>query len=332
MDLRRTLAFLLPFALALTVTAALLEFFLLRLLLRMGALIPAGETIDRIFGLLMNGGLVSLNVALMAGAVSIAAVALLLRNNILGRSLAALLMALLAMGILLAVLAEPFVPFLYQALGMATLVPLILLHPRKRSWDFLGSCAIVAAIGTTYYYQAALNSSALGLGLPYASSIFSGGEVMAIAAPILLLPDRRWRAWVVPLALLPAIAFLMVSSNTFVPLIATWTVYFTLLLPAPIYAVALGAYIYSVTDLLSTRSQRWMGVGLMLVTLGGRMFQNTYLALLSLLGALLIILPISALVAEASEVPASSSSALTDSSPPDRGEPGKPFPMARKEG
>jgi hypothetical protein len=284
-----------------TVAAALVEFFLLRTLLRMGAFAPPGETIDAIFNLLLTGGLVGFNVAIITSAVAIAIIAALLWRGLLGRVLATLLITLLAVAALLSAFAAPVVLILYQGLAVAAIVTLAVLHPNRRSWDFAGSVAVLAAIVSTLYYQADLNASALGAGLPYASSVFSGGEVAAIAAPLLLLPGRRWRRWAVPVALLAAVAFLMMSSRPFVPLVAAWTVYLTLLLPSPVYAVALGALVYVLWDLLSDPTRRWMGYGLLLVALAGRMFQNTYLAHLSLLGAILMVLPATVILAETAE-------------------------------
>ncbi len=310
MEARKALETLLPFILTITVIGALLEFILLRLLLRVGAFAPSGETFNVMFSVLLTGGLAARNVALIAAAVSVASIALLLWRGIIKRSLAAILWSILALGFLLLAFRGPLALLVLQVLGLAALVPLILLHPEKRSWDFVGSCAIVAALASTFYYQADLNASSLGLGLLHAPEVFSGGEILAVAAPILLLPDRRWRWWAAPLAVAAAVIYVMVSSYAFVPLIAVWTVYITLFLPAPVYAVAAGAYVYDLADMLSRRSLRWMGYGLLLVALAGRVFQDTYLSFISLVGVLLIVLPASALVTQAA--PARPASAPAD--------------------
>ncbi len=44
-----------------------------------------------------------------------------------------------------------------------------------------------------------------------------------------------------------------------------------------------------------------MGLGLLMVAIGGRMFQTAYLAHLSLLGLLLFVLPLTALMTESPE-------------------------------
>ncbi len=274
--------------------ASIVEFVLLRLLLRGGAFAPPGAVIDALFDLLLTVGLAALNFAFLAAGVSLALMAfLLLRGGITRKSVALLIWFLLALGLLLPLLLHPSVPLLYHGLSMAVVVPLLLLFPRKRSWDFLATCAIAAALGTTYYFQASLSVFAMGVPLPYATEIFSVGEILAVTAPFLLLPGRRWRPWFVPLAALPAIAFVLASQSAFASLAAVWTVYFTLFLPAPIYALALGVYAYDLADLLHDKPQRWMGVGFLLIGIAGRMFQNTYLAQLSLLGLILFILPAS---------------------------------------
>lgn len=286
----------LRFLLIIAVSAAVVEFLLLRLLLRGGAFAPPGAVIDQLFDLLLTLGLAALNLAFLAAGVVLALVALLLlRGGTTNKTVALLIWALLAVGLLLPLLLHPMTPLLYHGLSMAVVIPLLLLFPRKRSWDFLAACTIAAALGTTYYFQASLSASAVGFQLPYASEVFSAGEILAISAPLLLLPGRHWRPWFVPLAALPAFAFILASQSVFVSLAAVWTVYFTLFLPVPIYALALGAYTYNLADLLSDQPHRWMGVGLLLIALAGRLFQNTYLAQLSLLGLILFIIPASAL-------------------------------------
>lgn len=287
----------LRFFLVLAIGASLVEFILLRLLLRGGAFAPPGESLDRLFALLMTAGLAGMNFALIAIGVSVALIAILLFGRTVSQSsLAILLWLLIVVGALLPILLTPLATLLYQGLSVGVLGLLLMLHPRKQSWDFLGAVAIVAAVFTTYYYQSSLSLSALGLRIPNPNLVFSGGEVIAVAAPLLLLGGRKWRPWLVPLAALPVVGFMIASSSAIVPLAAAWTVYFTLFLPLPVYAVALGAYAYVLGDTLRTPPQRWMGLGLLLVGLGGRMFQSTYLAQLSLLGALLFILPMAALL------------------------------------
>lgn len=278
------------------VVAALIEFVLLRLLLRGGAFAPPGAVMNAIFDFLLQVGLAALNFSFLAAGVALALVAfLLLRGGTIRKWVALLIWSLLAVGILLPLLLHSAMPLLYHALSMAIVVPLLLLFPRKRSWDFLAACTIGAALGATYYFQASLSASALGIFLPWSTEIFSVGEILAVTAPFLFLLGRHWRPWLVPLAALPVIIYLLASQSAFVSLVAVWTVYFTLFLPAPIYALALGAYTYDLGDLLYGKPQRWMGIGLLLIALAGRMFQVTYLAQLSLLGLILLVLPAAAL-------------------------------------
>ncbi|MFQ5907259.1 MAG: hypothetical protein ACE5JE_00290 [Thermoplasmata archaeon] len=283
------------------VVASLVEFVLLRLLLRGGAFAPPGAVMNAIFDFLLRVGLAALNFSFVAAGVALALVAfLLLQGGARQKSVALLIAVLLGVGLLLPLL-HLALPWLYHALSMAIVIPLLLLFPRKRSWDFLAACTIGAALVATYYFQASLSAPAVGIPLPFATEIFSVGEILAVTAPFLLLLGRHWRPWLVPLAVLPVVIYLLASQSAFVSLVAVWTVYFTLFLPVPIYALALGAYTYDLADLLYDRPRRWMGMGLLLIALAGRMFQVTYLAQLSLLGLILLVLPATALGLRSSE-------------------------------
>ncbi|MFQ5918550.1 MAG: hypothetical protein ACE5I4_00725 [Thermoplasmata archaeon] len=294
---RETVLPWLRMAILLAVFGALIEFVLLRLLLRGGAFAPPGAILDQLFSLMLTLGLAALNFAFLTTGIALALVAFILfRRGILERTAALLIVALLAVGLLLPLLSHPTTPLLYQGLLLVLLLPLLLLFPRRRSWDFLAACAIAGALGTTYYFQAGLSGAAIGLQLPYVSEIFSGGEVLAVAAPLLLLPGRGWRPSLVPVAALAAVIFVFVSASAFVSLAAVWTVYFTLFLPMPVYAVALGAATYSLAAFLSDKSTRWMGAGFLLILVAGRMFQSTYLAQISLLGFILFVVAASTLV------------------------------------
>lgn len=322
MTWRRRAADLLPFFVSLAVIAAVLEFVFLRLLLRGGGFAPAGEALDRLFALLRTGGLASLTAALLASGVALALVAYLLwRTRGPARVLATLLGLLLLATLLLSVLQRPVVHLAYQLLAMAALGALLYLRRGWRTWDLAAACVLVAAVGTTYYLQASLALASLGVSLPLPNTVFRYGEGLAVAAPLLLLPGRRWRPRLLPLALLPAAAFLLAAQSAMLPLVAAWTLYFTLFLPAPLYAAALAAFVYDLGDLLQ-EAPRWMGLGLLLLALGGRVFQTTYLVQLSLLGLLLFLLPAHLLAARAPErTPAADRAPVA----PWRPEPGRPL-------
>lgn len=295
-DLRRDLTPYLPLVLTLTVVASLVEFFLLRLLLRAGALAPITDLITIIFQVLLYVGLGGLYVSVLASGLTLGIIAVLLWRPDPRGALTILLLALLVVAASFFVLQSRPLMLVYPFLGMAVLVLLIVMHPRKRSWDFAGALAVVLAIGTTLYLLADTNARSFGWELDYAQEVFSGGEILAVAAPILLVFGRRWRPLAAVAAVAAATGFYVVSSSPFVPLVAAWTVYLTYFLPIPVYAVALAALVYDLGDMLTDPNQRWMGYGLLFVVIGGRLFQTTYLAQLSILGALLLILPLAMIV------------------------------------
>ncbi len=205
---------------------------------------------------------------------------------------------------------------------MTLVVVGVLLGSGRGTWDIVGAVVLAAAVGTTYYLQAGLALSSLGLDLRFSNGVFGVGEGLAVAAPLLLLPGRRWRPRLLPLALLAGAGFLLASRWDLLPLVAAWTVYFTMFLPAPLYAAALAAYVYDLGDLLR-QAPRWMGFGLLLVALGGRVFQTTYLVQLSLLGLLLFLLPAHLLSAETRvTTPTAMGRPMA---PPWRPEPGRPL-------
>ncbi len=296
MDLKRTLFPYLPLLLTVTVVAALVEFFLLRILLRGGAFAPQGETIDLVFEVLMTVGLVGLAVGGLTSALCLLTIAVLVWRPGPLKGLTVLIVSVLALSALFVLLAESVLLLLYPLVALAMLALLIFLHPRKRSWDFAGAAAAAVAIGTTLYALAATNAASVGWELEYAQEVFSAGEIVVIAVPILFIFGRRWRPWAAAAGIAAGAAFYSVSLSPYVPLVSAWTIYVTYFLPTPVYAVALGALVYCLADMLADSSQRWMGYGLLLVALAGRAFESTYLAQLSLLGAILLILPVAMIV------------------------------------
>ncbi len=296
MDLRRNLSPFLPFLVTVTAAAALVEFILLRLLLRGGAFAPAGEIITLAFEILQTVGLIGFYAAAITSGLVLLVVAILIWRPGPRRGLTILILSVLALAALFAILRETILIVLYPFAIMATLALLLLLHPRKRSWDFAGAAAAVVAIGTNLYLLAATNAAGLGWELEYAQEVFDAGEYFAVATPILFILGRRWRPWAAIAGIAAAALFYAFALNPLVPLIVAWTIYLTYFLPIAVYAVALGALVYCLGDMITDPSQRWLGYGLLLVAIAGRLDQTTYLAQLSLLGGLLLILPLAMIV------------------------------------
>lgn len=296
LDLRRTFTPFLPLLLPVTVVAVLVEFFLLRLLPQGGAFAPQGEVIDLVFEILTAVGLVGLSVAVVTSALALLVIAILVWRPGPLRALTVLILLVLALAALFFLLRESILLLLYPLVAMTMLALLLLLHPRIHSWDFAGAAAAAVSIATTLYALAATNAALIDWDLEYSQQVFNAGEIFVVATPILFVFGRRWSPWAAAAGIAAGLAFYVVSMSPYVPLLEAWTIYVAYFLPTPVYAIAFGALVYCMWNMLTDASQRWMGYGLLMVVLAGRAFENTYLAQLSLLGAVLLILPLAMIV------------------------------------
>lgn len=128
------------------------------------------------------------------------------------------------------------------------------------------------------------------------SEVFQLGEFLAVAgAPLIYLVFRReisatsWRSFFVPslLAGLFVTAYLLNPWAT--STLAMLTLGFSLILPFPIYTIALWLYSFVTLGLLGKRKH--VAYGLLLILLAGRNLQSTYLALIAITGLLFTFLP-----------------------------------------
>lgn len=266
------------FAIKSTVVFSLMEFFLLRVLLRMGSFLPKSPSLDSFFDFTFSLGLASLNASLAFGFVAMGLFAFAFHRKGM-RAHAFALSLVMALG-LLSYTSFPLVYVSYQLVLLLAMGSVAL--GRKNNWVTLLSISLVC----TFYYQLSLSLAPLGAALPFGADIFSLGEILAVATPILILPSLKRDYVAGSIAALFALAFLAVSKASFIPMFAVWTLYFTMILPSPIYAAAIFAFVYALICLLQNRRNE--GVGLLLVGLGGRMFQNVYLTNLPVLGILML--------------------------------------------
>lgn len=261
---------------------SLMEFLLLRILLRMGSFLPKTQALDSFFGFLLSLGLASLNASLAFSSAAIALFAISLHSNGMRRE-AFVLFSVISLGFL-SYLSLPIIYASYQIVLLSIFSWVSVGGHEKRVWVKLLSLSLAC----TFYYQLALSLSPLGISLPFGVSIFSIGEILAVAAPLFILPSLKKNYLAAAVSFVFSFAFLAVSGAAFVPMFAVWTLYFTMILPSPVYAISLFAFIYSAISM-------WMGerrsgaFGLLLVGIGGRMLQNVYLTHLPVLGVLVLI-------------------------------------------
>jgi hypothetical protein len=122
------------------------------------------------------------------------------------------------------------------------------------------------------------------------------GEVLTLAAAVATfwawgLPQRHRIGW---LALAGVVAVMLVlwlaalSPASAVAILALWTTGLSLILPFPIYLLALGLYLLAAVACWRSPDGFWTAAGLLLVLLAGYMAESTYHHLLLLLGILLL--------------------------------------------
>jgi hypothetical protein len=157
--------------------------------------------------------------------------------------------------------------------------------------------AWLALFGATYLlvFYPTLGAT-LALPLPFVPAAHTLAEVGAVLAACLALPALRprfeWRALVVAIAVAGLLAGMWFSISWLPPTLMIWTVAFTGFLPAPVYIVALGLFVYTLLALTLNAGGRAavpaVVPGLMLIALGGLRWDFSYYVLLALPGFLLI--------------------------------------------
>lgn len=252
--------------------AALAEFILLRVLLRLGPILPATPTTETAFRVLALGGTWALNVAVILG--------------------------LVAIGL-----------WVWEAQGHRWELPEV---ATAITWVFLVIGSLVSPTGPVVLWPVTLALTALSFGLRnrYPPALLAGltyGATAAASPPGLWPGPGFWaalaEAGVVGLGLLlltrgsakerraklvvglvagliPTLTLFV--AGWFVKAVGIWTVGLTFYLPAPLYGLALAGL---VRELLSSRGSRRSG--LLLMGLGGLRTDLSYFALLGLLGVLM---------------------------------------------
>ncbi|MBF6613700.1 MAG: hypothetical protein IVW55_11290 [Chloroflexi bacterium] len=165
---------------------------------------------------------------------------------------------------------------------------------------------VAVAFAGWYYYVLQQSISDFGLRLPLdpvAARDF--GELVAVVAPLLFfaaiaLPNGQWRhrkRWIAPLLLVLLFSAAnvadMLTDQGFTGVFATWSLGFNLYLPWPLYALALGLFVYALLTAFAGDANNTAfansntGLGMMLLVFAGYALQLPYQHLIAVLALLL---------------------------------------------
>ncbi|MCX6023486.1 MAG: hypothetical protein NTZ05_17495 [Chloroflexi bacterium] len=273
--------------------AVLTEAAALRIALRFGQALPPDERLGQTFRLVTTVGIVAQNLAVILGA------AILLdlgwrqvRQPEAGRRFAGLLLlaagaatAALTFGGASPALAAGAALLSFGAMAAAvTTAPKDLLDRGRRAWAALAALAY----GMLYAHYLAQAAGSFGAAVSGAAAAYFAAEGVAVLAALALIPllRPRWRAGrALAAAALPALLLYGLWQRAWtVASLSVWTFGFTLFLPGPLYALALGVFLYTLRSLAQGNAAgRRFALGLALLGLAGLKVDYSYFNLLALL-------------------------------------------------
>lgn len=255
--------------------AVIAEVLLLRFALRLGPAVPAGVNVLPAFALVEWAGVLSLNVAVLAGV----AFLLLTAQDVRRRGSAGVLLAVaLAAAVLVNLGLSMLVPVLpdgaagpLHAVATGSAITLLLVTSTK-SVRARGALALMGAAQLL----------ALGLGPAF------GAEACAVAAgvalPWLLGVRPARRDLLIAVAAGVGLAAAMTGQPWGVATVAIWTMAFSLFLPPVLYGTALGSVVVSILTLRRTPEHATLLTGFTLIWLAGLKLDVSAYALVSLAG------------------------------------------------
>ena len=280
---------------------AIAEFVLLRILLRLGPILPEDALTTTVLAGASQAGLLSLNLAVVAGMAFMVALWISLHGSA-GEVAPRLVRPALTVA-LAAALAGLVLPYVSKGAwgavaltfqSVMSLLALFLLSAGLLSRRAMlpMAVALLALYSAAFYHYLGRASAALGSPLPGAGVSLLVAEVMtAFLAPALLLaiaPKRKVRA--LAAGAIAAIVYLGVALRMpwAASALAIWDFGFTSALPPYWYAVALGVLVYAIVTLIGSKQWAPAGAGLALMALGGLRVDYGYYTLLIMCGALLV--------------------------------------------
>lgn len=267
--------------------AALVEFLSLRLLIRLGPVLPRTAAVVTLTEALIFIGAVALNFALLLALATLTTMAWQTSRYPLKYCLAAII--ILTIGLAIAGDAPPpllFVAFLLFSLSIVG----IALWFARYSYQYFIWLALFGGAYLALAYPTLVNT--LHVTLPFTAHARAVSELLVIlatlGAPFILRPRRDWIAVIVGVVGAILLAGLWFSVQWLPPTLMIWSVAFTGYLPAPVYILALGLWLYTFTALMKTEGRRYHALGLALIALGGLRWDLSYYVLLALTGFLLL--------------------------------------------
>jgi hypothetical protein len=268
------------------VVAALAEFLTLRVLIRMGPMLPQRPEVVQAAEAVVFLGTVALNAAAILSLLGLLLVA--------GLTSSVALRGLLVAGVALSlarvvVRGQDLVFLLHSGVTLAAMSAAVLILTGARGRRILLGIllAIYAALA---YPMLATAAARLGWRWPESSGLFFVAEGLAVGVPLLVYlayrPGGHRGAALAALAAAICFGAAQLARPWLVWTLAQWTVGFTGFLPRWLYLPALLLFAYTALSLRHThRLWTW---GLILVALGGLRWDYTYLGGLSLFGFLLL--------------------------------------------
>ncbi len=271
--------------------AALIEFLSLRLFIRLGPVLPRAEITVTLTETLITIGSVALTFALL---LALSTLILTARQSS-RASLKYCVIAVIVLTVGHALAGDAPPPLLYVAFILFALMTMgVALWFVRRLSFYTGWLALFVAAYLALAYPTLVNT--LHLTLPFTAEARSLSELLIIlatlTAPMVPLrtrgPRRDWTAVVVGVIGAVVLAGLWFSVSWLPPTLMIWSVALTGYLPAPIYILAFGLWLYTFTSLIKYNDARRRALGLALIALGGLRWDVSYYALLALIGFLLL--------------------------------------------
>jgi hypothetical protein len=267
--------------------SALIEFLSLRLLIRLGPVLPHTAAVVSLTEALIFVGTVALNFAMLLTLATLTTMAWQTPRYLLKYCLIAII--LLVIGLALAGSTPPslfYVAFLFFSLSIVGIALWFARHPKP----YIGWLALFGGAYLALTYPTVVNT--LHVTLPFTAHARALSELLVIlatlVAPYFLRPRRDWIAALVGAIGMILLAGLWFSVEWLPPTLMIWSIAFAGYLPAPVYILALGLWLYTFTALMRTEGARGYALGLALSALGGLRWDLSYYTLLALTGFLLL--------------------------------------------
>lgn len=292
---------LLQFSSGLLLASALAEFVLLRVVMRLGPVLPPGDAATAAMSWVFRFGVAALNLAaiLVVPTLGILSYKAFKREGLPGAwpmgAAAGLAAAVMLLGSVQAVLLRgsgpPALPFIVSIVSLVV-ASLPLASAGIRGLALLPIGAALAAYGAAHYHYMSRSGAALGIALPRGTGAFAAAEGLALTvAPLALFafrPGLRVGAAAAATAVTALAGGFYWSSPWMASALAIFDVAFTLYLPIYLYFAALWTAIYAVISLFAQPGARLAAIGLALMSLSGLKLDYLNYSLQGLTGFLLL--------------------------------------------